>query len=344
MRLWYSFGYRTSQSEGDAMHRLIGRLTVAIACAALSLGVAGFTATPLHAAQTAQSSPGLVYKGGPVMHHPTIYADFWLPPGYSFEPPGAPATDKDYEDNNLAFFSDVSGSGLADVVRQYTDKKGPISGLLTYGGALIDSRPYPKNRGSQDNPLLDKDIVAEVKLLIKAKKLPIKSNETMFMVYTAYGVQSCWSDSGSQQDGCTFSQDNGYCGYHSFFQYKHANVVYSNLPDLNPDVCNTSDQPITAVNSASGDVAGDIQINNVSHELFESLTDPLPDYKTGWVSPGGQDVEIGDLCDLAWGPRDDNGGDVALNGYDYFVQAEWSNQDGGCVLARGGPLIPQGSS
>jgi hypothetical protein len=318
-------------------------MPIAAACALLSLTAALLTPTSLHAAPGRQSTGALVYQGGPVMHKPTVYSVFWLPSGDSFQPPDASSTDKDYEDTNLSFLSDVSGSSLAGILTQYSDKKGPASDQIVYGGAWVDTRAYPHNRGTVDNPLQDSDVQGEIKRAIKTQGWQVKSNVTMIMVFTAYGIQSCDSGEGSQQ-GCTFSQTNGYCGYHSFMQYKHANVVYSNLPDLSSDVCNTVDQPITSDNAPNGDAAADIQVNNVSHELFESITDPLAGYKPAWVGAQDSTKEIADLCDQAWGTRDDNGGDVVLNGYDYVVQSEWSNQDGGCVLSVGGDVLTQPSS
>lgn len=63
--------------------------------------------------------------------------------------------------------------------------------------------------------------------------------------------------------------------------------------------------------------------NVLSHETFETITDPIPG--TGWVNPNGFG-EIGDEC--AWSSLTPE--TFASTGSTYNIQLEYSNQVHGC--------------
>jgi hypothetical protein len=72
----------------------------------------------------------------------------------------------------------------------------------------------------------------------------------------------------------------------------------------------------------------------MSHEQFESVTDPITDIPAWYQDNANQDLtgyEIGDLCDVFVQSVLFDGGNVTLNhGHDYLLQPEWSNLAGGC--------------
>ena len=294
-------------------------------------------ARPASAARSHVPVGPLAQGSGPVMHKVAAYTIFWLPKGTSFEPSGSSTTDTDYENVVNNFFLDVGGSDWYSVLTQYGDKKGPIQNQVSLVDSVVDTRAYPKNRGSQDNPLLDSDIQKEITREIKARHWTNQKLVSHFFVFTADNVQSCDGNDPSSSDvTCTFDAQNGYCGYHSFFTYLKKPLVYTNGPDLfDQDTCDAND-PTTPDNSPSGDLAADIQVNNVAHELAEASTDPL-----GNAWGNGGDSEVGDLCNTAFPARDGYGGDLSFSNNDeYYIQSLYSNQDGGCVMAPGGDLIP----
>ena len=75
----------------------------------------------------------------------------------------------------------------------------------------------------------------------------------------------------------------------------------------------------------AGSNAFDAHTSILSHEIYETITDPLI---SGWFNNRDNDGEIGDLC--AWG----TGPTVAEPGYNYVVQAELSNAGQDCVTQK----------
>jgi hypothetical protein len=69
-------------------------------------------------------------------------------------------------------------------------------------------------------------------------------------------------------------------------------------------------------------VAVDVEISPVSHEMFESNTDPLIN---AWTGTGGNDDEIGDKCAYDYGFIAANGVNIVLNGFPVQIQREFSN-------------------
>jgi hypothetical protein len=83
-------------------------------------------------------------------------------------------------------------------------------------------------------------------------------------------------------------------------------------------------------------------INFTSHEMFESITDPLHNPTgpptSGWFNDAVDarsfgEGEIGDLCFIDFGQIGPDGGNVTLrHGDRYLVQTEWSNISNSCSL------------
>jgi hypothetical protein len=130
--------------------------------------------------------------------------------------------------------------------------------------------------------------------------------------------------------GCS-SEDA--CGWHYGYPYGgRFAVIY------NP----ASNRKCLLQRSPNGDAIADSEINAVSHELFESVTDPAlcRSWATNCRVRGN---EIGDLCVRDFGTTRPDGSNVILHGHQYRLQEEWSNRDGRCVLPSG-PLASTGSA
>ena len=294
---------------------------------------------------------------GPVMTSLTAYLIFWLPTGTHFSNgtnPGSDGGDATYENLIMNYFEDVGNSPLYDILGQYAGSNGAPSNTVTLGGFVVDTTPYPAGKGSIANPLLDADLQAEIHKVITAKSWGVGLSN-MYFVFTGSGIQSCFN---SRTNDCTFvsglccSQDatscdesttctnnfqcashacriTGYCAYHSYFTLSGQPVIYANMPDAFSLNCGFF--------NITGDPSADIEINVLSHEHFEAVSDPLLD---AWRDSNG--CEIGDKCQsrfcLPSSPvqSDFNSPDIFLNQHPYRVQREWSNAAGGCALSLPG--------
>lgn len=299
------------------------RLAATFACAVLAFG--GIA----HVAWATVTRGDLVYHGGPVMHHATVYPIFWIPPGAHFYPHGS-GPDTRYENLQMRFLHDVSFTPYFSLVTQYFDGGGHIEDSFITHAAFIDTAPYPAQKGSVDAPLLRQDIDREVMRLVAARHWHVDPRETLFIVYTTLGTQTC-DDQGSP---CSLSLQrhnggSGVCGYHRSFVSRGVRYADALISD-EPVPCQDWQVPLTDATSPNHDVLGDIAADITSHELFESLTDP---YGNAWTA--GESDEIADKCAAAAGPRRPDHGDVVLHGHSYLLQEEWSNEAGRCVLTGG---------
>jgi hypothetical protein len=204
--------------------------------------------------------------------------------------------------------------------------------------------------------LSDTQIGAEVKRFADEQGWPHgPTNE--FFVYTPHNVGSCfWADGrvpgGNMQNQCSY---DWYCAYHSNVGTTPATeYIYANMPWPNQAFsfgasqyksdCDAGEHPNgdgsigngTEPNGPTDADAADEVLNVTSHEHNESITDP-----TGygwWVDAAGPfgGYENGDLCAWYWAADGTdflgtatNGADFTnvINGHDYFLQGEWSNDD-----------------
>jgi hypothetical protein len=101
--------------------------------------------------------------------------------------------------------------------------------------------------------------------------------------------------------------------------------MYANQPYANyvPAACGTGQHP-------NGDDADDT-LNVLSHEHNEAITDPQG---TAWYDRQG--YENGDKCSWNFGTALGSTGpglyNQAIGAGKYYLQQEWSNARGGCVL------------
>ncbi|GAC1477105.1 MAG: hypothetical protein NVS1B12_11750 [Acidimicrobiales bacterium] len=285
------------------------------------------------AAVSASNVGAMATLGGEVQHTSSSYAIFWSPPGSTMS--------ANYQSVIQSYLRDVGGSPYYAIATQYGDASGLIRNVSTFGGSWLDSAAFPAGRGPSSAPLTDADVQGAVNAALHANPSwgPPDVTKT-FMVFLPLGVYL-------SQGGATSFTTGGFCAYHSYFMAGANNTVYAAMPYAATDAAGCG-RPGPWPNQAGdpqrpGDA--DIEVNLVSHEQLEAVTDPL---LTAWGFPSSSPIagyEIGDVCLGINGPRQADGSNVTLNGHPYLLQTEWSNADApppndtranGCVLARSG--------
>jgi hypothetical protein len=288
------------------------------------------------------SNPG----SNPVMHNVRAHLIYWLPSGTHFEVGGNATSDTAYEGLLQRFVTDIGSTPLFQMLSQYTDSTGaPTSVAL--GGTYLYTTAYPNGKGTTSNPLRDSDIQGAITSILNSSGGPgwTASTDDIFFVYTGANVQSCLSSDSSL---CTFSAtlpDGGtnsrYGAYHSDYTLNGASVIYANMPAA------ASIGYYANAAAYPNDPNADPTVTAMSHELFESITDPL---LNAWRGPSGGCDEIGDKCNLNMGPAVNFDGSnlITPNGDRYVVQEEWSNAQAtalgassGCTMGVAPPSAPQ---
>jgi hypothetical protein len=277
------------------------------------------------------------YHTGSVMPTTTTYAIYWLPAGAHFETGEPGGSDARYQSLVNRFLQDVGGTSYYNVLTQYskdakgrTVANGPIQNSSTFGGAVVDTNPYP-HAGTTSNPLFDYDISAEVTRVMRANGWTLGLNK-LYFIFTAANVNICFA--ASLGASCTFGQNGSpasFCGYHSFVPVDEQVAVFAVEPDIGSlEGCQVyAPFPLLSPNDDSW---FDAQTLVMSHELVESVTDPLG---FGWRASlaNASGSEIGDLClgNTDNGPSSD-GANVTLHDHRYYVQAIFSNVDHQCAF------------
>lgn len=312
----------------------------------------GTTANPPNDAGASPAYDGsLEYQGGVVQHDPTLYAIFWLPSGdhscanlpCHYEPG---IIDGDFGNTSTGYLGyaglmdrylqDVGSTGEAMVASQYYDTTSgfarSIGTSYHFGGQWRDTSAYPHS-GSGSDPLQDADIQGAVNRALTANPSWKDRVNSTFFVFTALGIESCKDPT----NGCTLNVTTrppgwssvSYCAYHSYFTDANRHTaVYANMPDVEtwPSVIGEGCHATGAL--PNGDIYADNEFTTLSHELFESATDPTN--PGGWRDNTSQS-ESGDPCanhfgyNPYFGPSNTN-----VNGHLYNVQEEASNENGGC--------------
>lgn len=285
------------------------------------------------------------YHGGPVMHTYTAYLIFWLPTAYTFEPSG---NDAHFESSIAQYFKDIGGTPFYGLLTQYWDYQGAVENSARLSDVYVDTTPYERCdyaetqcsrvAATQQRPLLDEDIRREIERAVHAHPSWHTDLNSEFFVFTGYNAEECQSS--ATNAGCTFTTDpkRGYCGYHgaysnsSYGSTDATPFIYSYIPDA-ANHCLWNNR----YSGPHSDNLIDSEMSVVSHEQFESVTDPLPQstITIGW-SDDARDLEgeIGDICVGDYGTIQPDGSDVTLaHGHTYILQAEWSNRANRCAFS-----------
>ena len=260
-------------------------------------------------------TPPLLYNGGPVMHAPTVYIIYWIPP--HLQDGTATTLSSAYQKIQTTMLTEYFGHSLMNNNTQYHDAK-YITNAGHVGGTYVDTALYPGSDCFDPAPALtngnncisDADLQHEVTKVMGLKGWTGGVNK-IFMVFTSSNEGQC-AVSNSQ---CSYAT---YCAYHSFFVNGAAqDVVYSNEPFGNTSVCQVSGAP-----SPNANPAADAAATAAAHELTEAITDPL---LNAWFDSSGS--EIGDECAYYYGVALWDGGKAneQWDGHPFYIQTMYSN-------------------
>ena len=286
---------------------------------------ASYTHTP-----APNSSNDLPPGNGDVMTSTTIYLDFWLPTGQTYE--GTAAGNTNYENLITQWAQDLGGSQFHNLLTQYYGNNGAITNNVTFGGSWIDTAtPYP-HAGTTGDPLTDGDIHDEVTNAVTTNGWTEDTNHIV-AVFTGTGIQECGG--GSE---CTYTVP-GFCAYHDHFSdggndAVYAYMAYDDFTHVSGYTCvagqTSNDTDPNRNVFPNNDRGADAEISTLSHEVIEAETDPHPN--DTWTNSDPNVGEIGDACNFNYAPRDDTGADVYMNGHGYVMQQEYSNAAHTCAV------------
>lgn len=235
------------------------------------------------------------------------------------------------------FLHDLDSSDFIHVVDQYV-------GARSDNRYAVSSEPINVNYTSaagSGKPFTDTDIQAIVHAAVRARGLPT-GYHSIFHVFLAPGQDEC---STSAFDTCYSPDDPAafvFCADHSSVDFSDVgHVLYTIEPY--EDVTGCASRP----GGPSGQLA-DSTNNVLSHETFETLSNPDG---TGWwneLDTGDFEEEIGDECSFLLlippppalpSPQTVvyfDPSNVVLNGHRYLAQPEYSNDQHACSILPGG--------
>lgn len=293
----------------------------------------------------------LVNHRGPVLTAEAPYLIYWAPGGVSTPGPfSIPGSSTGLLNQYMADVAAASGS-TTNVYSVLTQYSAPYKQTFGSAQTVTDTSAYPGTGCSlapgMTGCVSDASIQTEISKLIATGKLPSPtapgSGKTpIFFVITPVDVNVCTTTS-----QCV---NNSFCAYHSYFTSGGHDVLYASVPfsvfaNNNTKGCQTDGNQVyeTPVGS-SGDEAYNVA-DDLSHELSETITDPLIN---AWYSKNG--LEVGDLCEAYAATANTSKGyspyayqpavgnpfsgtlyDQIINNHQYYNQTEYSNSAGGCM-------------
>ncbi len=255
----------------------------------------------------------LVYGGGPVSSKATFHNI------YTNTPSGGIGS---AWGNPSGFETDLVESNFIHLADQYT---GNIGTAQHYS---VDHTSYQLT-ASGFGVLTDYD--AQLFIYV-ANHFLVKQGGVshIFHLFLPPGQDICFDSSYSS----CYSPDNpstwSFCAYHgAYTDSTYGTILYTVEPYQNVPGC------AVQTPSPNGQLA-DSTNSVLSHELFETITDPLPG--SGWTNLTSLDLygyEIGDECQ----PLGNNQGDFLtpsfyINGKAYEVQLEYSNRYHACAMQQ----------
>jgi PKD repeat protein len=291
----------------------------------------------LHAGGLDTKFGNVDYNGGAVMPANTVYMVLWSPKGLSAYP-------AEYVSGLEQYFKDLAhdsggNQNTNSVATQYGDATGArVHYSITFGGAIVDKDPYPASKCPVHSPvtscLADSQLQQELEKVAKAHHIPHDLSHELFLL-TPPHVESCFSGNASANPpygGCSAGEVPSslalYCAYHQ-------------QTALSPMLFYADDPYVTGIggcddgNHPNGPSDGALE-GGLSHELNESISDPIPN--DAWTNGAGahHGEEIGDQCEGHMGTVLGTAPDGAkynqvINGHFYWYQEEWSNIGHKCL-------------
>jgi uncharacterized protein with LGFP repeats len=250
-------------------------------------------------------TPPLHYKGGPVVHRPHVYLDFWGP---SWSTPTSEQAG--IISGMQALFHQLAGGNYDNILSRYHDNQAAPNNYIQNAPTLVDSRVDGQGLPATVT------IGAVGKEAMSARALfnwPIDANaldpSTLVLVFpqpgTAYG-SSLSADCGMHDYGTTY---DGIVADVIFAVVRYASEVPS--PGCGASVI-------------------DAMQETAAHEYAEMVTNPYPHNNPAWQTSDG--FEIADLCDYAYGYTPINAAQMSVTRlYDNWA----ADPTDPCVVAYG---------
>jgi PKD repeat protein len=298
---------------------------------AFAAATAGTSTNPYCSACTPPllTSPDLPVMGG-VTGTPgqvDIVPLYWAPSGYSFS-----ASYESLIDGYLQNVQAASGqpSNVFSVATQYYQASPPdhIRYAVSTGNQIVDGDAYPASGGTAGcTPdtgftacVTDAAMQSELRAFVNKVGDPI-SDSVLYLVMLPPGVESCFYP-GSAATG-DFCSTNAFCGYNGA-DYNSPYLAYASSPY--PDLSACTD-PTNGPQAPNGDAFADAEINIVSANAFDSVTD----WGTAWLDSAN--FQSSDECAGVYGaPLGSTGSagtlyNQVIGSGKYYTQDEFSNED-----------------
>ena len=270
-----------------------------------------------HVSNSFFSGNNLSYHNGPVMLTNKVYAIYWAPGGNGIAAGYDTVINKFFADLAAAQNSTTNVYGIDS--QYYNSARQHIANSSSVGGSYLDTQGLPQS-GCSDAGLpclTDAQLQSEIQNDVAINHWTVNSS-SFFVLLTGEGIGSCFDSSSSS---CAFTQ---YCAYHGAIGSGSSALMYANMPyaDTDPSACDAGESP-------NANPAADAEINLLSHEHNETITDPQ---LNAWYDRRGN--EIGDKCAWNFGTLSGSTGaeyNQTINSDHYFMQQEWSNKISGCA-------------
>jgi hypothetical protein len=287
-------------------------------------------------------SPPLTQHAGPVVGtaaqtgEVTITPIYWTPPGYGFvDASGANFDNTAYSTVINKYITDTAADSgkTTNVYANNTQYQQTVNGVTTSihylihaGTPITDTNAFPTaGQCTVTAPytacITNQQYQTELQSILTARGLPADLGHIYVLLFP-YAVQEQFTGS----SGPAVLSDAYYCGIHGSFSAKGGGTALFVEQPFDTTSCFATSIPVPSE-------AGSTAINTLSHEINETITDPLQGANRDWIDSGGN--EIGDECANNYGPQlgtfDQGIGygpqpyNAVINGHDYYTQTEFSN-------------------
>lgn len=210
------------------------------------------------------------------------------------------------------FMNNLNHSDMIHITDQYVGSS--ANSRYSVGPGALVSASFPHQMG-------DTDIYS---IVYAGASLFGVGYHHVYHVFLPPGQDICFT--GSTPLEC-YSPDNPnnfyFCAYHGYVDFSDiGHVLFTVEPYQNVNGCQV-------VEPSPNGILIDSTADVLSHETFETITDPDIDAWLNYLSLDLYGAEIGDECqDFDFGY-----GKISLNGKNYEIQPEYSNSQHGCAFS-----------
>lgn len=278
------------------------------------------------AASAVQPPVDFTYRGGPVLSNAAVENVVWGSGG-TFLPEVAgtsPTTDIG------TIMTEMFSSPWAHSLSEYST---PTQTIGT--ASVIDRRSITPSVAASGSTIDDSTIQSELISQVTSGALTAPTANTIYTLYFPQGTTVCDAAMGGTPVACSpqsgADNSHAFCAYHgateSTYNGQHLLYVVQPYPDA---------FYVGGCGAPGAQSSAESLESVVSHELSETITDPLVALndasQIGWYDDNYG--EVADLCQAGYGPwtsQDDSVGYRDSANTWFHVQQVWSNSDRACV-------------